>query len=224
MAKTYLDLCNWVLPRIGYSGQMNTVTGTSRDHALVAQAVADADVEIQSIHQDWKFLQSQETVSLAAGDGVIDPIPEAASYRVHPWEMRQADGTRFRVAVGFGDPPWSDITGETGQPGKIWIQPDNRMVVVPMADGDYELDVEYNRKPVRMTEGDDEPLIPEQFRMVIAHRALQHLCQIEEAMALEQFSHRAYLEWVMRLQNDQMPGHQPLGLGENLMTEVVRAQ
>ena len=218
---TYLDLCRWVLPRVGYSGDMATVQGGTREHMLVASAVADADMEIQTMYQDWRFLKAVVDMPMEAGAPLIGKPDEAASYDLGRWWASDQHGRQFKVHPQHGRPDYMDQP--LGSPSTAWILPDSNILITPTPDDEYTLTVPYRRIPRPMAQTDDQSAIPAQFRYAIAWLALQQVSQIEEAMAVEQFAHRSFLQWMVWLKSDQLPGHQQLGSGQHLDDEAVRA-
>lgn len=82
---TYLDQCNDFITELGINGgqKINSVSATtnSQEARRITQFIAEADFQIQNLHQNWKFLWRQFRGTIAAGADTLG-TPSNAGVKV----------------------------------------------------------------------------------------------------------------------------------------------
>lgn len=101
MSRNYLQLCQDIVSDLGIAGgTLATTTGSlSQEQQRIVNWVARADLYVQQLWSDWKFLWYQDTnVVGAAGNDFIIPNPPANADSVLRYDL-----TKLFAAFGTSD-------------------------------------------------------------------------------------------------------------------------
>lgn len=159
------------------------VAGATGEALRVVGWVEAAYADVQS-RRKWSFLWENASITVTAGNFVV-PAATTGAVQADRYEKESLfDAT----GANYGYVSWSDFRVAfpavlifNGTPSLWTIRPDGAFVVnaKPLVDTTYTVD-RYKR-PLVMTEDDDEPVLPEEYHMVIVWRALVMYCNFEEA-------------------------------------------
>lgn len=214
---TFLELCKQARAEFGYSGTGPiTVTNQTGQMALVVSLVAKADLEIQLLWKDWRFLWATFSFATVAGQKTYS-VANVAGW---PADISHYDPSSFVLDAetttesGLSCVAYQDYRDRryqtTGTPGQVVIQPDNTLVLTPTPDDIYTVTFDYWRRPARMTANADISPIPSQFHDIIVARAKMMLGEADGASDIYQIASGDYLSLLGRLQAHSLPGHNQL--------------
>lgn len=190
---------------------LTTVIGVSGESKRLVDWVRQANMRIQTMYVDWKFLRSQLEPTFITGIGIQDyAAPEDHNY----WNLKSFVIDDIDVsAVEFH--PLTDRfqrTG-TGRPDKVVILDNNQLRLWPVPDAGYLVEAEYFIKPVDLDPEDTDAnaqlsLIPEQFHWLIVYDALRYYANYENAPEIMNQAREGIALWMPRLEAHQLRGSQ----------------
>lgn len=190
---------------------LQTVVGQTGESLRLVDWIRQANMRIQTMYVDWKFLRSQLLPTFITGIGVQDyAAPEDHNY----WNMTSFVIDDIDVpAVEFH--PITDrfeVTG-TGRPDKVVILDDNKLRVWPIPDAGYQIEAEYFIQPVDLDPTASDPntqisLIPEQFHWLIIYDALRYYANYENAAEIMNQAREGIALWMPKLEAHQLRGSQ----------------
>lgn len=182
MSRSYLDLCRAFVAELGIQGGTgpSAVTGQSGELNNVTRWIADADVAIQTLWQDWKFLWSSGPSSqqVLTGADTITTVTDLGT------EIE--DGLVFTVAGRNYRPTWmsweafrssfrTNVKSTLARPTHWTVRPDNVIELSHKAAAPIPWTIEYHRRPSRMTSNTQQSPIPTEFdRIILARAALMY--------------------------------------------------
>lgn len=213
-ARTYLELCRAVVSELGIQGGSGpvSVTGQSRELKNIVDWTAEADLYIQQLWTDWKFLWTTETVSVLTGlDTFALTMPLG-----FPDEERGlivSRGTPSAYVV-----PWMaweeffdtyQILGKSASPRIAhWsLDPDNVIRLSHLTSGTVSFYAQYWREPLRMVNNTDRSLIPGTYDRIIVLRAKIIYAEREDAPEIMAGSSAEYADLLEKLEAFQLPKH-----------------
>lgn len=187
---TFLELCQTLRREIGVSGTGPTsVVGQIGQLEKIVNWVAEADIYIQNMWQDWAFLWAQiPAVVLSVGQATYSLSALGAS-NCGTWDEKSfcLDRTsNSYVPLSVMDyREWRDGIGRgvqtNGTPSYVVIRPDNALTFHSPPDSAYQFTADYWKAPVRMAADNDLSQIPERFHRVIVAKAKQMYAEHDEA-------------------------------------------
>lgn len=202
---------------VGGGGAIQSVDSPSGETARIVSWIRRADLDIQGLYFDWKFLWKSHT--LTTSDGTSDYTGPSD---VHFWDSdKVAIGDNRAIAVieyelwdGYDD-------GAKGQPWQIIVMPDNSLKLYPTPDDAYTVSLPYYRTPRELDGNSDEPLIPSPFHDVIWMRALLKYGFYEAASDVIQRVRTEYPERLRALESHQLPNRYRYQLSQDPDPVVV---
>lgn len=203
MARTFLSMARNVINDAGLSGNLKSVDAATGDAARIVRYVAKAALWIENNRGDWRFLWG------GLGQGVVIEGQQAitAPTNLYRWDRPRLvfDGAPV-TPVLFHEFRSSQYMLHTGYPCAFVIMPNNDINMYPWPDTEYAYAFSWYRQPRLLTNNDDEPLIPDQFRDVIESRALWMYAMYDGAEELTVKADAEYQDWYDQLVADQAPG------------------
>lgn len=213
----------------GGEAAVTTVVGQTGQAARLVNWIQQAYIQIQgrqSGHWDW--LRHEFSISTSASDDTYlytdatDLTTASAIASFSEWyvEDRNNPPKIYLTSAGVGTQRWMsylswqdfraiyDIgTQREGYPIHITIDPQDRLVVGPVPDGDYTITGEFYRAPqvLDVTDDNDTPDMPSQFHYAIVYRALVECGYWEEASNMIQRGERNAMRMIRQLEQNQMP-------------------
>lgn len=175
---TFLEMSNEVVNIIGLQGTLSSVTSPKGIQRNIVDAVSSAWVDIQTLREDFTFMQGQISDFETTQDQVIytpqqvfGSLTAAANLSVYKTKRGI-----FYENVALAYVPWEDLpflaNEEQYQPRWYSIDPSCNNLHFQRPDGTYNLIIRYKKAPQVLEAGTDEPFIPEQFHKAIVYKAV----------------------------------------------------
>ncbi len=185
--------------------------------------IIQADLYIQSLTQDWKFLWKEFTVPTVIGQAGYTIPSDFDEWDKNSFVLDAAtddfirldyiEYTRWRNESSYGlkvnDPPY-----------QFTIKPDGSIVLDAPPDKIYQLTADYYRKPVALAANADEPPYPERYQRVLVARAKRMYATYEDAPEVLTEAEDEYREIMMRMESSQIAG-QENRYGESNNSQMV---
>ena len=219
---TFLELCQRVAQESG------TVSGAASPPTVISQTgrlakivnwTASAWEDIQRERKDWQFLRLEGTAETVSGIDAYDLPANGADWIVNTDHSGWSGISAYRTADGVGGEsylrwlPWADWrdrftigTQTNAAPDFVTISPQRQLRLGPKPDGAYTLRYEYRRKPQVFALDADEPIIPDEYHMLIVWTALIYLGTDDEATTQLPLWERRRQKMMFDLLRDQTPG------------------
>jgi hypothetical protein len=225
--KTFLELCVDVRRETGGSGSgPATVVNQTGEYERIVNAVADADMLIQELWEDWLFLQgsisivtiaAQREYSLSDLDGASDVAdisttlqkwdPESFVYKPASDDyvpLSELEYKKWRVRERLG--ATASIPQDT--PHQVVIKPDKSLVFYPTPNDAGPITGDYQKRPTRMTANGSFSAIPAHYRRIIVVRAKMLYAEYEETAFVYNSGERDFNDYLQRLESSELPdGH-----------------
>lgn len=219
----FLELCQWVQPRIGYSGSLADTAAASGDLAKIVSHVQEADSRLCRLYQDWNFLRAEEDVTLVASTAVYPAPADLGNYRRGHWKAA-IDGADIFLPVlpakGHGMP-----ASDEGRPMAAILNPDRTIRFWPTPDSAGVVTVLYHKSTPRLAASADVSPIPTRFWEAIGWEAVRTLAKVESDEPLVVYSTEEANRWLSQLIAHELPDHYQLHYGSSDPTEsAVRAE
>lgn len=193
----FLQLCQRYRLEAGISGTGPTaVTGNSNnEYARIVNWIAQADLEIQTRYDDWRFMWRQFSFETVAGQGAYTETEVVtASYTVNTYAT---DSFRYYLtSAGQSTEQWMEyqewpefypywrngaMRTRQGVP-TIWSErPDGVIELGYVPDAAYTITGQYWRGPVLMAANTDTPLYPAKYHMLPVWWAMVNYAGFEES-------------------------------------------
>lgn len=202
-------------------GSISTVASPTGETARLVAWVRQADLDLQKLWIDWKFLWQSFGIVTEAGRPDYD-----APLEWHWWDVDKArlDGQPMKQAIVEYE-LWDGYEGEQpGKPHRIVIMPNGSLKMLPTPDGIYNLSIPFYRKPVAMNKDTDISVIPEPFHDAIWMRALLKYAYYESAPEVVERVKTEYADLVGALESHQLPNRYRNHLAQDDAPIVVRPE
>lgn len=231
MARTLLSLSQDLHRETGAAGVApSSVASPTGEWARLINYIINADLEIQEMYEDWKFLRTEYSNAMSAGVNTL-----AAPTGVKFWDPKTfqiieyggAATDRYPIEVFEYDDIKSEVLDETTQevPWRVIIMPDLSLKLELVPDAAHTLYADYYVHPTAMSGNTSESAIPDAYRLVILGRALQMYGEFEGASEIIAKGTRFLDLWFPRLENNQLPNkHHARFRGSGGHFEVIGSQ
>lgn len=213
-SRTYLELCRALVAELGIAGGSgpSAVTGQTGELDNVTRWIAEADLYIQNLWLDWKFLwtagPTAQTIAAGAStiatvtdlrteieDGLILFAGSTQAYR--PLWMEWPD---FRLQ--FGTRP----KNTQSKPAHWTVRPDGVIELSSIVAANTAWTLEYQRQPVRMTSNTSTSPIPAAYDRLIMSRAAIMYGTREDAPEIQTGMAAEYDDLLEKLESACLPG------------------
>lgn len=222
--ETFLELCQRFArdARVGGTGPSATASQTGQNFNLVSWVVG-AWLDIQNLHEDWKFLKlsaSFTTVAgtalytLGSGSGTVG-VTAAAHGRWLRHSFRcylTATGTDDEQELTHRDYyAWKNqwLLGpnrnQRSRPYEFTIDDAQSIGLGPVPAAGYTITGDYYRQPVILAADADEPAIDRAFRLVIVGKALMKYGQREGALNIYDMGETMYKPLIAQMERKYLP-------------------
>ncbi len=230
---TFLELSQDLARESGtVSGANPTAVASQAGRLLkIVEWTAQAWVEIQNLHADWRWMQKTFSGDTAASSAQYTPASwsitdlrdwlrddKVTIYRPH---------TIFLTATGVSDEGalreiswqqwrtrWGRGTQTNNNPAEYAISPAGEFSLGPIPDDIYTVQGEYRQSAVVLAADGDIPGCPAAFHAIIVWRALMMLAEFDEAVDQRPAAAIKYNGLLESLQRNQLPevslGGQPI--------------
>ncbi len=219
-----LELCQALCMEAGipYSNFTTTLNQTG-EYARVVGWIDSAWRRLQTKHRDWGWMR--QSTSWTTVDGTAEyPLGTGAgtvgvlaanfgmwadrTFRNYPTAVGNT-AEIFMSATGYD--LWRDtyLYGGTraarSRPVEFAIGPSKAIYLGPVPTSGYTVTADYFRAPTAMTADTDEPDMPEQFHMILVHRAQMFYGAYESAPEQYQHGEVQYRAMLADLEADRLP-------------------
>lgn len=200
---TYLELCQRYRLEAGIAGTgpSAVTSNTNTEYARIVNWIADADVEIQELYDDWRFNWAEFSFQTVASDGqyTAADVTGSAVNTIAKFDGSSlsyyltATGVSAEQAVELMEwpdffPYWrqGSMRTTTGKPTKLSLRPDGNVELGYVPDAIYTVRGFYWKGPERMDANGDTPRYPSQFHTLPIWWAMVNYAGYEENSALYQ--------------------------------------
>lgn len=195
----------------------STTIGQTYENGRFVKWIDTAYEDIQNLTQTWNFLRDDFSFNTIASvqNYTSDSIPLA---ELGTWDEDSfksyltSSGVNGEIELSYI--PWEEFRriymlganqSTEGMPVYFTIKPDNSVSFWPVPDDEYTISGEYWKRAQVMDANDDEPLIPQQFQMIIVWKALMYYGH--DAPAPEKYTagEANYQRMLQKLELHQLP-------------------
>lgn len=217
----FLQLSQRLRQEAGLTGSgPTTVVGQTGISKQIVDWINTAYIDILSQHTYWHFMQDDFSFDLVASQRAYS-ITETGVTDLKNWKVNDYGSFRiYLTSAGITNEQylypilWDDyrqmyLYGATrtaeGFPSYFSVQPDKGLNFYLVPDSIYTVTGEYFKKPAELAADADEPLIPDEFHMLIVWRALMLYAGFDAANEKYALGKNEYTKMLMRLEIDQLP-------------------
>lgn len=198
----FLSLCQRVRQETGISDSgPSQVTGQTGDFKRIVDWTNEAFMRLQSYRDDWNWLWTTDSISIAEGEAVYSVPSTMANIIV---ESVYANGVRLDP-VAYSDYRAHNQTIDSGTATAFTIRPDGRIALNALPDAALTMTFEGYREPSYFAEGISVPPFKSRYHMVIVWDALMEYALFDEAPELFQKAKANYDELLAELVADTLP-------------------
>lgn len=213
MSRTFLQLCSDAVSDLGVAGGViQSVTGVTEPQLQrVINWVARADILIQAMWSDWKFLWYQDAITIAAG---VDTF--ATSFPFDDIDHRSLIFNPSSATISPSFPQWmewetfsltwqSRIKVVSQFPTNWSIDPSGKIWLSHITAAALPARISYWLIPKRMVANSDTSLIPSKFDTVIVERAKIIYAERMNAPEILSGSTAEYSDLIEKLESSYLP-------------------
>jgi hypothetical protein len=229
----YLQLCQRLRQEAmgaGATSSPGATTGQQGQNKQFVDWINAAWLEIQSLHQDWRWMRKEATVSTTAGDGSYEPADftdvaaAAAISAFSHWHTnnRQLLWTLYSQSVGQVDESdlwfisfdeWRYLYDRGGnvstqnRPFHYTAAPDNTLKLGYKPDGIYVVRGWYQKSATELSGDSDSPEMPSQYHLAIVWRALMYYGEDRAAPEKRAQGQNNFSTMLSQLEINQLPAY-----------------
>lgn len=176
-ARTYLQLCQDLFRECGCAGVAPTTTGNaSGEWSRLIGYVHDAELEIQNLWVDWKWLRKTLGFYTGVQDQTGIYTTQGGATPALPVDVAEWDWKMFQI-LAPGNTQWAPLVTEEwdvvryeifdtvdfSQPWRVIVMPDNSFRFDLIPDQSYQMRCEYRSVPYDLKADNDVSNIPARF-------------------------------------------------------------
>ena len=220
----FLQLAQRVALETGVSltGPSAVANQTGRLGQIVKWTIT-ADVDIQTLHNNWKFMRSGFTVNTTSGDGkyvfgdCTDTGSSAVIAKFREW-CRDTPLKIYKTASGVGTEtdlayiPYEDwyarynLGAQTNSHPSYWsIDRDNGLLLGPKPDAIYTVSGDYMKAATELSVDASEPAFPADYHMAIVYRAMMKYARYVGAPEIFSDGQAEYQRVLREMRRTQLP-------------------
>lgn len=196
---------------IAGSGAPASIVDQTGEMKRVVDWMIQADLYIQMLHTDWKFLWKEY-----AFNTIVGQTDYAKPADITDWDRESFwldSTTNNAVDLKYMDwYEWREFhragVKTNHIPDRIIIKPDNSLVLDSPPNDVYSCTAEYFANPVAMAANDDVPPYPATYYRIIVARAKRMYAAYEDAPEIMQEAQDEYNYLLPRLESAQVPGQE----------------
>jgi hypothetical protein len=189
-ARSFLQLTQDLFREVGAAGSAPTTTVGQTGEALrLVNWIHDADLDIQNLWVDWKFLRVTLTAYLTAGGNTGINTTQGGSISAQPADLAEWDFRTFQIFPQGSTTPqdmgvfeWQQVRWDVfdltdqAQPWRVIIMPDNTLRWDLTPDQSYQVQMEYRKQPYDLKNDADVSIIPARFanRLIVEWARLKY--------------------------------------------------
>jgi len=225
---TFLQLCIDAQRECDITGPaISAVTNQSGELNRIVNWVAQAWIEVQNRHTDWRWMRSRYTLNLAAnvdsyaGAVAVDELSGNPVTRFARWLLfddRGASNVKIYLqSAGKGTERWMSFLDwasfreiykrgivPNAPPAHYTLDPQNNLVFGPSPDAVYIASGEYMKSAQPLAAEGDVPECPARFHQVIVYMAMQKYAGFESAPEVMARGIKEGNRIARQLENDQL--------------------
>lgn len=223
---TFLQLVQDLHREVGAAGvKPAAVTSQTGEAERLVGWIKEADLYVQNLWSDWKFLWDQfdtGNVTTASVNSLSKPANfghwDFETFRII--EPGQTESNPIDVVE------YHDIRGETldtseSIPNRVIVMPDDNLQFEPVPDAAYTILADYYAEPTPLAANADVSAIPEKYHPVILGRAMILYANHENAPEIKDQGSEIYIEQLARLENKQLPNKKDARFKSGGFFEVI---
>lgn len=205
-------------------GNPESLSGLSGRELRVKNWVARAYRDIQRSKRNWKWLEADFSGTTTSSTQRYGSADLSISERFSNWipldhdQMQTftvyltSEGQATESFMRFID--WHEFrrtyltasnSDDSGKPTVFSIDPDQKVTLYPIPDGDYTIRGLYRKTPQVLSDGADVPEMPEEFHDIIKWKALEYLGIFDEAFDQLPAWRSMYKDMLVQLHAHQLP-------------------
>lgn len=228
---TFLELVQRLSSEIGNAGSgPSAVTGQTGMNLRLVNWTASAWLDIQRMHNNWKFMRGSFTVNTVADDGAYlytdctDTATAVAIVSFRKWHLEtfkaylQSAGVGSEVQLGYMDYDiWYQVynTGSqtSGQPFGFTVDNSNGFRLAPAPSAIYVVSGEYQKAATTLAANGDTPSCPAEFHDAIVYLAMKKYSRYAGAPEIYEDVKSEYRRIISEMEQTQLPaspGEEPL--------------
>lgn len=217
----FLQLSQRLRQEAGLSGSgPTTVVDQTGMSGQIVDWINTAYMDVLMQHANWRFMQDDFSFETTASKREYTPT-EAGVTDLDSWKVDDYGSFRIYLsASGVANEQylyplfWDDfkqmyLFGTTrtaeGMPNYFAVQPDQSLNFYLVPDAVYTISGKYFKAPAEMSADADEPIIPDQYHMIIVWRALMFYAGFDAASEKYATGKSEYTKLLMRLEINQLP-------------------
>ena len=206
---TYLEMCQKMIRDLGLQNAVNSVESQTGMSAKIVDWVADADVAIQSLWQDWNFLWKQSSVETISSTREVSAPSDLGSYDLNSFYLDYTtDDYTHLQRLDYKE--WRELyrqgTQTNDEPNHFVLLPNNNIYLEPAPDKVYTLTCDYWKVPTRMTVNTSLSAIPVRFQRIILALAKIYYAEHEEFPTVFELATKEYNGLLQLLKSAELPG------------------
>jgi len=178
VARTYIQLVQDLFREVGAAGVApTTIAGATGEAARLVNYVHDAELEIQNLWVDWKWLRKTLTFYTGSQDRTGIYTTQGGAVSAYPTDLAEWDWKSFQIyPAGNTTTPqplvtteWQDVRNQIfdvtdyNQPWRVIVMPDNTFRFDNIPDQSYQCYAEYRSVPYDLKADTDVSNIPARF-------------------------------------------------------------
>lgn len=205
---TFLELVQELHRESGASGRApTTVANLVGEGNRLVGWIRSADIYIQSLWENWKFLRQEYNEVTAIGSTALPVAQTAKWWDEATFKIKYAGETSFNpIEVVEYDEIKSEVRSTDNEiPSRIILMPDNSLELEAPADAVHTIKADFYRTPVELAVDADISIIPATYHRAILGRALILYANYENADEQKNQGQEIYTEQLARLENNQLP-------------------
>ena len=220
----FLQLAQDLRLKCGVSGSgPASVAGQTGESARLVNWIANAWLEIQSLHQDWEFLRKSVSFVTQTGLATYSPLLCGAVDASNALDFGMWARETFRnynTTAGFNSETlmywipyaeWRDTyqfganRSVNSRPVFFTVTPNKSLGLGPVPLAGYTVVGDYYSKPVALVADTDIPAMPDKYHQMIVSRAMMAYGAYEGATEVYQRGEMLYNQLLSELVIDQLP-------------------
>lgn len=222
LPETLLELCQDVVKESPISGDFTTVDSVTGEFERVVGWVVTACTEIEAAYLNWNFL-SNYSYTFSTTANIRDyPVPSDWNW----WDEKAFGIPATEEPLEYLD--WQEkrldmSAAITGDIHSFTILPNGTIRLFDTSASVVTILAPYWKKPSKLAQNADTPLIPARYRKVITYRALKLYAEYESNDEIDQKAENGLAFWVPRLVAKELPankGMQSLNTGLDIAAYV----
>lgn len=217
-AKTFLQLAQDLRQEVGAAGTgPATVTGQTGEYGRIVKWIHDADLEIQQVHDQWKFKIGTFALNTVVGTlsytqaDFLTPATDLRTWRPRTIKIYLlAAGVTDEIELNYIDyEAWYVMYGTGPQsptrPIHYTIGNNMELLIGPKPNDIYRISGEYHKEASELVNDSDVPSYPKEFHSLPVYLAMMKYGRFTAASEVFTDGERLYKQMLRRMERTQLP-------------------